>query len=239
MDSSILNEINGHISRMNVKANRVTAGRVSRRGFCGQVNIDTFFMGLIDEHILKCVYVKIGNGIDVYKYNDHEIYFKRACICDGACDGRSKCVTKRNVDNCDGHHIIIVSPNPYPEIDESTDYVIDLTYKQMLFTTIDDENSNRINAMRELPDWLFVSFNTYVNFPFADPLDGFFGATFSHVDVDAIKHRWNVNITVPCKFVTSLQKSGQCYGPITESYEKKYLKYKKKYLELKSKSHLK
>ncbi len=198
----------------------------TRRGLCGEINVNTFFKKLISDRLVECLLITDSTReqtIDIYKYHDKELYFKRVCICDKPCSILSTCSRVKNKMACDGHHIVIVSNSSSVIIDESNDYVIDFTYKQMLFSR-DNEDSHS-DFITKLPGYLFLPFNEFINYPINI-------SNFTQENIN----RWQANITNPCKFIISFTNSNICLTPESvdrELYHRKYLQYKNKYLKLK------
>jgi hypothetical protein len=178
---------------------------ISRRGFCGKINISNIFTNLIRDLKLEQIDLERTRKdmpnqiIDIQKMDD-TTYIKRLCICDKEC-GDNNCDKYKDKLHCDGHHVIIVSSRNDTEIDVNTDYVIDFTYKQMLISPSEEEIKKKIDEIAVLPNYLFMKLNDYIHYSSSD--------------------RWKENITKPCK-------------NIVNNYKQKYLKYKKKYLELKN-----
>jgi hypothetical protein len=183
--------------------------KVSRRGFCGHINLNTILPKLIAD--LALVKVDVPNPdmggflYDIYRHPIDNFYIKRVCICDGNC--LSKCGRNKNKLSCDGHHVFIVSLNNTLNIDETNDYIIDFTYKQFIYSG-GEEDSN-IKAMKAMPDYLFIPYESYINY--------------------SDTARWRTNISEPCKFITNNS------NVVDSIYKAKYLRYKNKYLKLKYK----
>lgn len=199
----------------------------TRRGFCGEININTFLKKLIADRHVKCVLIPDASRdqtVDIYQFKDKELYLKRVCICDKPCSASSKCSRIKNKQECDGHHIIILSKNKTLIIDETNDYVIDFTYKQMLFShMIEDSN---VEFIARLPEYLFLPFNQFINYYQSNP-------EFKEENIN----RWQANITFPCKIIISVTENNCCLTPEnvdSKLYHHKYLLYKNKYLNLKN-----
>jgi hypothetical protein len=207
--NAIVEYIIPYLDRYNKQINdsRLCTGYlVSRRGCCGLINLTTLIPKLIADLGLEKKDISSdinGQMYDIYYSPIKNFYIKRLCVCDGNC--LSKCGRNKNKLSCDGHHTIIVSLNNSLDIDEDNDYVIDFTYKQMIYS-VDEEVSN-METMRKMPDYLFVPYLRYVNY--------------------SSTRRWIINITEPCKTIVNNSN-------IVESkFKEKYFKYKNKYLELK------
>ena len=174
----------------------------SRRGYCGHINITSVFNYLIKdleltEHI---IYRKDSNQqIDVYKNINNNIFVKRLCICASPC-GNNNCSKLKIRNECNGHHVILVSDTASIDVKES-DYIIDLTYKQMLYTRLEEENPDILQRMKSLPNYLFLKVSDYMTYSSSD--------------------RWKENITQPCHFI--INNLRQKYL----KYKNKYLKLKK------------
>ncbi len=203
----------------------------TRRGFCGKININYFLKKLITDKHVKCILISDATRdqtVDIYQYKEKELYFKRVCICDKPCSESNKCSRIKNKQECDGHHIIIVSKNQSLIIDETNDYVIDFTYKQMLFShLIEDSNAEFI---ARLPEYLFLPFNQFINYHQSNP-------EFKEENIN----RWQANITNPCKIIISVTENNCCLTPEnvdSKLYHRKYLVYKSKYLKLKNQLNL-
>lgn len=190
---------------------------LTRRGLCGNININTVFENLKTDFTLEKIdKPRDTNIIDIYKLPGKNIYFKRLCICDEPC-GISKCSTLKTKGSCDGHHAIIVSINDSIDIDSENDYVIDFTYKQMIFgsehnpSLKEEEKENypsNIKLLEQMPGYLFIKYNDYLKYN--------------------SNRIWNNNITKPCKNIVNTKTKYL-------KYQEKYLKYKYKYLLLKNK----
>jgi hypothetical protein len=204
-----LEEIESHIIRYNLKAKDICGFQISRRGFCGQVNLNTFIDGMQQEGLIIPEYIKrVGKSdFKMYKYNSSgvNIYFKRVCICDDPCSSNSKCVINKNKNTCDNHHVILISLTSSLEIDREFDYIIDMTYKQMIYPHYQDEEKR--SEYKSLPDYLFMKLTDYENYKKTE--------------------KWVRYINDTCKFIVNFDNE--------DSIRHKYLKYKTKYLELKKK----
>ena len=144
---------------------------LTRRGLCGEININTVFKELkTDFKLEKIDKSRNNNIIDIYKLPTKNIYFKRLCICDKPCGIESMCSNLKTKKSCDGHHAIIVSSNDSIDIDTENDYVIDFTYKQMLY---ESEHSSKlqqhkenyqpnIDILQKMPGYLFMVYNDYL-----------------------------------------------------------------------------
>ena len=185
---------------------------ITRRGFCGYINIGTVFTNLTKDLVkinLERTKQDLSNQIiDIYKLGD-STYIKRLCICGDEC-GNNNCTRKKDKTHCDGHHVIIVSPRKDTEIDENNDYVIDFTYKQMLVNLDQEDIEFNKNILESLPNYLFIKLYDYINYSECK--------------------RWIDNITKPCKIIVNNYKQKYI------KYKQKYIKYKQKYLELKNQS---
>lgn len=184
-----------------------TCSNITRRGFCGQINISTVFSNLITDLKLEQINLErtrqdLPNQIIDIQRLDDTTYIKRLCICDKVC-GDNNCAKYKDKLHCDGHHVIIVSPRKDTEIDVNNDYVIDFTYKQMLVSPSEEDIKENKIKMISLPNYLFMKLNDYIHY--------------------SASQRWIENITNPCK-------------NIVNNYKQKYIKYKQKYLELKNQS---
>ena len=181
--------------------------KVSRRGFCGVINFNNILPSLIRDLSLEAKNVesryRSGQLYDIYYSPSKNFYLKRMCVCSDGCS--SKCGKNKNKLNCDGHHAIIVSLNDSLDIDIDSDYVIDFTYKQMIYSAA-EEDAN-METMIKLPDYLFIPYSEYVS--------------YSNTE------RWKRNIFEPCKIIVNNSNL------VTSEYKNKYLKYKNKYLALK------
>lgn len=192
---------------------------LTRRGYCGQININTVFDKLkTDLGLSEIELSREGKNVQIYRLDD-DTFIKRLCVCDSPC-GPSNCSTLKTKLSCDGHHALIVSPRNDLTIDENTDYVIDFTYKQMLYgsehnpTIPEEEKENKpanIRTLESLPGYLFMKYKDYINY----------GTTSV----------WRKNITNPCKNIVNFNIK---YMTETDYYNK-YLTYKSKYLALKEK----
>ena len=183
-----------------------TCSNITRRGFCGQINISTVFSNLITDLKLEQINLErtrqnLPNQIIDIQRLDDTTFIKRLCICDKIC-GDNNCAKYKDKLNCDGHHVIIVSSRKDTEIDVNKDYVIDFTYKQMLVSPYEEDIKENKIKLASLPNYLFMKLNDYIHY--------------------SASQRWIENITNPCK-------------NIVNNYKQKYLKYKEKYLELKIK----
>ena len=179
---------------------------ITRRGFCGKININIVFENLkknlkLEEINLERTRQDLPNQIIDIQRLDDTTYIKRLCICDKVC-GDNKCTKYKDKLNCDGHHVIIVSPRKDTEINVDHDYAIDFTYKQMLVSPSEEDIKENKIKLASLPNYLFMKLNDYIHY--------------------SASQRWIENITNPCK-------------NIVNNYKQKYLKYKEKYLELKIK----
>ena len=208
---SVIKYINPYLQNYNTKIIREKIcpeleNQVSRRGCCGLINLQTILPYLIrDLHLEKKDINSryVDQLYDIYYSPTNNFYIKRLCVCDGNC--LSKCGKNKNKLNCDGHHAIIISLNDSLDIDEVNDYVIDFTYKQMIYSKAEEDEN--MEKMIKMPDYLFVPYLEYLNY--------------------STTTRWTKNISEPCKFISNNSN-------IVESkYKTKYLKYKTKYLNLK------
>lgn len=192
---------------------------LTRRGLCGQINIDTVFEKLKRDFALTRINLtREGKTIEIYKLDDNT-FFKRLCVCDKPC-GTSNCSTKKTKGDCDGHHAMVLSPRPDLDINETDDYVIDFTYKQMIYGNKDspivpyeekENNPTNVAIMEGLPGYLFIKYNEYVDYRTTSV--------------------WIKNITSPCKNIVNFENKYLVDSP----YYIKYQLYKKKYLTLKEK----
>jgi hypothetical protein len=190
--------------------------KITRRGFCGQINIDIVFPNLIRDLHLEKIDIILRSSkpldlVDIYKYND--LYIKRLCICDTLC-GESLCSKNKIKNTCDGHHTIVISSSPDLNINDETDYVIDFTYKQMLINHDDEENIVKLAEIEKLPKYLFMKLKDYLKY--------------------STVQRWQDNITNPCRFI--INNYNEIKAEIKGGYYIKYLKYKQKYIALKVQS---
>ena len=192
-----------------IKKNLCRDFSVSRRGCCGLINIDNLLPFLIADLKLEKIDILSPYNeqlYDIYYSSINNFYIKRLCICDVNC--LSKCGKNKNKKNCDGHHVIIVSLTNSLAIDEINDYVIDFTYKQMIYSA--DEEITNMDAITKMKDYLFLPFLHYINFSKTE--------------------RWKKNITEPCKMIINNEND------VESKYKVKYFKYKNKYLALKAKN---
>jgi len=177
---------------------------ITRRGFCEQININIVFPNLkkdlkLEEINLERTRTDLPNQVvDIQKLDD-TTYIKRLCICDKIC-GDDKCTKYKDKLNCDGHHVIVVSPRKDTEIDVNQDYVIDFTYKQMLIGPSEDDIEENKIRLAALPNYLFMKLNDYINY--------------------STIPRWIENITKPCKNIVNNYKQKYL------KYKQKYLQLK-------------
>jgi len=174
---------------------------VFRRGLCGHLNLDTILKKLINDLKLQIEIIKTSNGkeYEVYKSSSPDYYVKILCVCDKDC--KSNCGIQKTKQNCDGHRLLLISKNNTMEINDEQDYIIDFTYKQMLYS-IDEEQTN-LKKVIDLNDYLFIPYLDYLNY--------------------STNSRWQQNITNPCKVIIDNKNSmKQKYL----KYKKKYIDLK-------------
>ena len=206
---TIVKHLDPFLLRYNEEINREYAKKkyhcdiLFRRGFCGTINNETVFNNLIKDLNLKKEDVTntINNKeYDIYHSSVPHFYLKTLCICDLDCN--SKCCKNGYSNNCDGHRIFLISLNNNLEINDD-DYVVDFTYKQMIYGPEEETVENNRIAAQALPDYLFMSFLDYINYSTND--------------------RWKENIKKPCRRIIDH----------ANNLRLKYLKYKNKYIALK------
>lgn len=207
---SIVKYIEPYLQKYNKEINDSRVCSISmiyRRGCCGLINLTTLIPKLINDLSLEkkdilSSYIE-GQPYDIYYSPSNKFYIKRMCVCDKGC--LTKCGKNKNKENCDGHHVIIVSLNDSLDINEEEDCVIDFTYKQLIYSG--GEEMANMEIARKMPDYLLIPYKSYINY--------------------SDTARWRENITEPCKNIVNNS------NVVQTKFRVKYLKYKSKYLALK------
>lgn len=160
-----------------------------RRGFCGQINVNLMLCDVLKTYFNLTPYM--ANEITMYVTTPplESIYLKKCCICDNVCSKVNGCI-RTNGKECDGHYILIISKYNNDIINEAEDYVLDLTYKQMLIGVPYETES--IPFIESIPSYVLLPYLHFLKYP-----EYHTGIT------PQMAERWDRNITQPCKFITN------------------------------------
>jgi hypothetical protein len=184
--------------------------KCTRRGLCGKLNIEKLYCKEIKKHF-HGKEISGENGIKMmHILHPEEVFIKTCCICEFK--PTSTCISKKG-EYCDGHYILIISKTDRDTIDHDNDYVLDVTYKQMLITR--NQESQSISKQRfanSLPDVLLIEFREYENY--VDKLQG-----DSKI---GIKERWHENIKNPLKFIITKICPNKYHGKGRKTKKKRY-----------------